>query len=209
MVSLAAVTAAFRVPWGGAPQAVGWGASSAERFAVTFGETEPPEPEADLASRYRLEPSAGNAPARAARKEPEDRAATAGARPEEPALPPSLEKLAPILEFAEKAPELVGGLGGLYLQIRYPQAAIERGIQGRVILKFVVEPDGRTSGIVVEKSLHALCDSAAVQALRKVTFLPGRHEGRAARVRMRLPVRFQLVDKGGLPLTDSSLASAG
>ena len=207
MLSLGVVTAAFRAPWGGGSGSVGWGAPSAEAWEVTFEETEPQTSESgvDLVSRHEV--VVEEAPERA------NTDASAGsahvALPEEPAPRPKLEELAPILEFAEQAPTLIGGLGDLYLHIRYPQAAIDRGIQGRVVLKFVVEPDGRTSEIVVEKPLHPLCDSAAVQALRGVAFMPGRQNGEAARVRMRLPVRFELVDQGGALLPDSALATAG
>lgn len=206
VVSLGAVTAAFRMPWGGGPRAVGWGTPPADAFEVTFEKAEPnrSEPEADLASRYRIAPPAGGASAPAEVEGPPAQTAVAATPPDVRTPTPKLEKLAPILEFAEEAPEIVGGLGDLYLHIRYPQAAIDRGIQGQLVLRFVVEPDGRASEIVVEKSLHPLCDSAAVRALREVAFMPGRQNGEAARVRMRLPVRFRLVDPGGKALPDSS-----
>lgn len=212
VISLGVVTASFRAPWGGGLRPVGWGAPPAA-FEVTFEEAEPEGagPEADLASRYQVRPSAGEASAgeKAAHAGEEGRARQAAlpeAPPDAPAPSAKLEKVAPILEFAEEAPELVGGLPGLYLHIRYPQAAIDRGIQGQLVLRFVVEPDGRVSEIVVEKSLHPLCDSAAVRALREVAFMPGRQNGEAARVRMRLPVRFRLVSPGGAALPDSATA---
>lgn len=217
VISLGVVTAAFRVPWGGGLRPVGWGAPPAA-FEVTFEDAKPedtePEdagPEAELASRYQVgapagEASAGEGSAHAAEEGPADQVTAPAAAPDPPAPSAKLEKLAPILDFAEEAPELVGGLPGLYLHIRYPQAAIDRGIQGQLVLRFVVEPDGRVSEIVVEKPLHPLCDSAAVRALREVAFMPGRHNGEAARVRMRLPVRFRLVSPSGAALPDSVTA---
>ena len=68
---------------------------------------------------------------------------------------------------------------------------IDQGIEGRLVLAFVVEPTGRPSDIEVLHSLHPLCDSAAVDALRKTRFIPGKQNGRVVRVRMRLPVRFR------------------
>ena len=208
-VSLGAVTAAFRVPWGSEPPSVGWGMQPADAFEVMFEETKPhgSASETALASQYRLESAAERAPAPAEEEAATARSEAPPALPDERAPLPELEKLAPILEFAQEAPELVGGLGGLYLHIRYPQAAIDQGIQGQLVLRFVVEPDGRTSEIVVEKSLHPLCDSAAVRALREVAFVPGRQDGKPARVRMRLPVRFRLVGPNAPP--DSALATAG
>ena len=190
---------------------MGWGVLPADALEVSFEEPRPqgPKREAGLMSRHQIEPVVDEIPARAEEEDPANEATAAAALPDARAPLPELKKLAPILEFAEQAPALVGGLGSLYLHIRYPQAAIDEGIQGQLILRFVVEPDGRTTEIVVEKSLHPLCDSAAVRALREVAFRPGRQDGEAARVRMRLPVRFRIVDAGGQPLPDSLLATGG
>ncbi len=114
-----------------------------------------------------------------------------------PVAPPKVEKLQvrqAVLDFAEKPPDIVGGLGAYYIHIEYPEEAIAAGIQGRLILTFVVETDGRPSEIAVLQSLHPLCDSSAVQALRKTRFVPGRQNGELVRVRMRLPVQFKLID---------------
>ncbi|MDX1530282.1 MAG: energy transducer TonB [Rhodothermales bacterium] len=207
VASLGLVTVAFRVPWAGAPAAVNWGAPEVDRFEVPVEEAMP-ETEVGLSSRYR---TAGvPEPAPAAPAEAPEPVLEAGVEPEEEPPPPEMEKVevrGPILEFAERSPELVGGLGSLYLRIQYPEAAIAAGVQGQLILRFVVEPDGRPSQIEVEKALHPLCDSAAVRALREVAFVPGRQNGEAVRVRMRLPVRFQLVSPSGAPLSDSALAA--
>ena len=100
----------------------------------------------------------------------------------------------PILEYAEIMPEIPGGMGAYYILIEYPEKAISQGIEGRLTLIFTVNQDGTTSDILIERSLHALLDSAAVQALRRTRFIPGRHQGETARVRMRLPVRFQIIE---------------
>lgn len=109
----------------------------------------------------------------------------------------------PILDRAEIMPEIRGGLGAYYIMIDYPKEAIDQGIEGKLVMTFTVNPDGGASDILVSQSLHALLDSAAVQALRRTRFIPGQHMGKSARVRMRLPVRFQLIDP-----TDSTLTQA-
>lgn len=115
-----------------------------------------------------------------------------------------LEKLekSPILEFAEEGPAVVGGLGALYLNIDYPKIARDAGIQGLTVLMFVVEEDGSTTDISVLKSLHPACDSAAVAAVRRTLFKPGRQNGEIVRVKMRLPIRFRLIDPNQ-PVPDS------
>jgi protein TonB len=88
----------------------------------------------------------------------------------------------------------MGGAGSFYLSIDYPEEARRRGIQGRVILDFIVNAQGRTQDVRVLQSLHPLCDSSAVAALKRTRFVPGKRNGEAIPVRMRLPVRFQLVN---------------
>ena len=99
------------------------------------------------------------------------------------------------LEFSEVQPQIRGGLGAYYIHIDYPQAAREAGIQGRLVLAFVVEKDGSASGVTLLQPLHPLLDSSAVHALRRTRFIPGEHEGKPVRVKMKLPVRFQLVNR--------------
>lgn len=91
-------------------------------------------------------------------------------------------------------PRIVGGRGSFYLNIEYPEEARRKGIQGRVVLDFVVNTDGHTQDIRIIRSLHPLCDSSSVAALERTRFVPGQRNGQKIPVRMRLPVRFQLVN---------------
>ncbi|GIV61190.1 MAG: cell envelope biogenesis protein TonB [Rhodothermaceae bacterium] len=100
-----------------------------------------------------------------------------------------------VVAFADEMPTIRGGLGAYYINIEYPPEAIAAGIQGRLVLDFVVETDGRPTEIKVIQSLHPLCDSAAVRALRQTRFVPGRQNGKLVPVRMRLPVTFRLIDQ--------------
>jgi len=103
-------------------------------------------------------------------------------------------KVLPVLDFADEMPQISGGLQAYYLHIEYPEEAKRRGIEGRLVLGFIVESTGTTSDVRILESLHPLCDSAAVHALRNTAFIPGEHGGRPRRIRMRLPVRFMLID---------------
>lgn len=98
------------------------------------------------------------------------------------------------LRVADQMPDLVGGLRSLYLRIHYPKAARDQGIEGLVLLDFVVERDGSVIDIIVSEPLHPLLDSAAVRAVRKTKFVPGRQNDEPVRVSMRLPIRFQLIN---------------
>ncbi len=101
-----------------------------------------------------------------------------------------------VYDFVQSPPTIRGGLGAYYINIEYPEEAVKRGIEGRLVLKFVVGTDGLARDILVTQSLHPLCDSAAVRALRETRFVAGEQNGQKVSVRMRLPVRFKLVDPG-------------
>lgn len=100
-----------------------------------------------------------------------------------------------VVDFTNDMPKIVGGMGAYYIHIDYPQSAVEAGIEGRLVLSFVVDTSGRTSDIEVLESLFPPCDSAAVQALRRTRFVPGQQDGETVPVRMRLPVRFKLLGR--------------
>lgn len=97
------------------------------------------------------------------------------------------------LSIEDRHPEIIGGMGSLYLNIDYPEEARQEGIQGRLLLEFTVDTEGKAHSIEVVDSLHPLCDSAAVAGIQSVNFVPAKHNGKAIPVRMRLPVRFQLL----------------
>jgi len=115
----------------------------------------------------------------------------------------SAPQTVPILDYAEVMPEIHGGLRSYYILINYPEEAIHLGIEGKLSLTFTVNQNGSVSNIIVSEPLHALLDSAAVQALRRTRFIPGQHLGRSARVRMKLPVRFELINPVDSTLTES------
>ncbi len=102
-----------------------------------------------------------------------------------------------IFTVVEQMPEFPGGQAAMMnfiaTNIRYPPMARESGIQGRVFVNFVVEPDGSVTNVNVLRGIGGGCDEEAirvVQAMPKWT--PGRQRGRAVRVSFNLPVRFTL-----------------
>jgi len=107
------------------------------------------------------------------------------------ALPSNARSVA-TLGTSDRHPQIVGGMGSLYLNIDYPAKARRKGIEGRLTLTFTVETDGSVSDIAVAESLHPLCDSAAVEGLRAVEFVPAKHNGKPIPIRLELPIRFEL-----------------
>lgn len=97
----------------------------------------------------------------------------------------------------EQMPSFPGGDAALmkYLSdnIRYPVIAAESGIQGRVILQFVVNRDGTIVDIEVVRSIDRSLDAEAVRVVSNMPrWTPGRQRGRTVRVKYTLPVNFRL-----------------
>jgi len=75
----------------------------------------------------------------------------------------------------------------------YPAEASERGVQGVVVLRFVIGPDGSVGNIEILRSLDPSCDKAAVRVVEKMKkWNPGKQNGQAVSVYYTLPIRFVL-----------------
>jgi len=84
---------------------------------------------------------------------------------------------------------------GKFLQknLRYPPIARENGIQGRVIVNFVVEKDGSLTDIKVIRGIGGGCDQEAIRVIKSSPkWNPGVQNGRNVRVNYTIPIFFQL-----------------
>ena len=78
----------------------------------------------------------------------------------------------------------------------YPAYAQRRGIEGRVILMVDVRADGTAAHVAVaESSSHESLDAAAVEAVRRWTFQPGRRDGVPVESRVQVPITFRLIGR--------------
>lgn len=103
----------------------------------------------------------------------------------------------------EKQPEFPGGMNALmqYLQrsIRYPAICQQQGVQGRVVVQFVVDTDGSITDIQVVKRVNPHLDKEAVRIISAMPkWIPGMQKGENVRVRYAIPVNFRL-EFGGNP----------
>jgi TonB family protein len=97
----------------------------------------------------------------------------------------------------EEYPEFPGGEEGrmkfLNENIVYPIKARELGIEGRVMIGFVVEPDGSVSNIEVVKSVDPILDEEAVRVANLMpNWKPGKKYGKAVRSQYYMPITFEL-----------------
>lgn len=100
-------------------------------------------------------------------------------------------------DMIEKYPEFPGGMEAFarYLQrnLRYPAAASDQGITGKVIVSFIVEKDGRLTDIKVLRRVGFGCDEEAVRVLKKSpVWSAGMQNNRKVRVQYTIPIVFQM-----------------
>ena len=98
---------------------------------------------------------------------------------------------------AEQMPEYPGGTTAMvsYLgnAVHYPKAAAEAGVEGTVVVRFVVDTDGRLQDVAVEKGVNEALDTEALRVVRTMPdWTPGRDKGKPVAVQMMLPVKFVL-----------------
>ena len=102
------------------------------------------------------------------------------------------------VDSAAVMPEFPGGSDSLvaYLAsaISYPQQAVQVGMEGRVLVGFVVEKDGSIGDVQVEESVDSLLDGEAVRVVAAMpVWTPGQDEnGEAVRVKYSIPINFTI-----------------
>jgi protein TonB len=97
----------------------------------------------------------------------------------------------------EIMPEFIGGVSELYKwlgnNLRYPSAAVNAGVEGKVFVKFIVEKDGKISKPEVLKGIGFGCDEEALKSLRKMpNWKPGMQNGKPVLVYFTIPIVFKL-----------------
>ena len=102
-----------------------------------------------------------------------------------------------VFDVVEQMPSFPGGPSALmqYLSsnIKYPVVAQENGVQGRVVVSFVVERDGSITDVQVARSVDPSLDREAQRVVRNMPrWIPGKQNGQAVRVKYNVPVAFRL-----------------
>ncbi len=102
-----------------------------------------------------------------------------------------------VYDAVEQMPEFPGGMPAMmeFLQtnIKYPKDAIKQNVGGRVMVMFVVEPDGSLSNVRVARKVFPSLDAEAVRVVKAMPkWKPGKEKGRAVRVNFTMPVVFSI-----------------
>lgn len=94
-------------------------------------------------------------------------------------------------------PEFIGGMAAwakfVQRNLRYPANALDRSIQGKVYISFVIEKDGSIGDVTVLKGIGGGCDEEAVRVIKSSPkWKPGRQGNETVRVRYNMPIGFSL-----------------
>lgn len=111
--------------------------------------------------------------------------------------PPKNEEENKVFDVVEEQPSFPGGQGALmswlHDNIKYPVVAAENGIQGKVIVQFIVGKNGSISNVKVLRSVDPSLDKEAVRVVSNMpNWTPGKQNGASVNVRFTLPVTFRL-----------------
>ena len=102
-----------------------------------------------------------------------------------------------VYQVCEEMPEFPGGMAECMKyfskNINYPEDCKKEGIQGRVIVQFVVDKDGSIKDPTIARGVHPSLDKEALRVLSSMpNWKPGKQKGEAVKVRYTIPVMFRL-----------------
>ncbi len=92
----------------------------------------------------------------------------------------------------EEMPEPIGGIKAIQEKIVYPEIAKRAGVEGKVYVLAFVDENGTVTNAKILKGLGAGCDEAALNAILKTKFKPGKQRGVPVKVQVSIPIVFKL-----------------
>lgn len=100
-------------------------------------------------------------------------------------------------DVVEQMPEFPGGQEALMQflrqEVKYPKEAEEKGLQGRVVVRYIIEKDGSISEVEIAKSVNEYLDAEAIRVVNAMPkWKPGKQKGENVRVKYTLPISFRL-----------------
>lgn len=115
-------------------------------------------------------------------------------------LLPTLEEITgpfKLYEVVDKMPEFPGGIEAMWkfinANLQYPVEVQKRGIQGKVIIQFIIDENGSTTQPDVIRSVDPLLDKEAIRIVKLMPkWKPGMLEGKPVEVKYTIPITFKL-----------------
>lgn len=94
--------------------------------------------------------------------------------------------------MVDEMPEPIGGLYAIQSKIKYPEAAKNQGIEGKVYIQAFINESGNVDNAKVIKGIGGGCDEAALDAVMQTKFKPGILKGKQVKVQVSIPITFKL-----------------
>jgi periplasmic protein TonB len=108
----------------------------------------------------------------------------------------TIEAVVDTFIVVERMPVPLGGYQAFYKQLaknmKYPSPAKRSGIEGKVIVEFVIAQSGRPINLKVIQGIGYGCNEEAIRVLSQITWQPGNQRGHAVPVKMTMPIYFKL-----------------
>ena len=110
---------------------------------------------------------------------------------------PEEEQADEVFSIVEEMPSFPGGNTKFYefvsKNLKYPRKALKANVEGKVVVRFVVEEDGDISDVEVLKGIGYDCDEEAIRVLNNSpNWIPGKQRGRNVKVRVMVPLTFDI-----------------
>lgn len=89
-------------------------------------------------------------------------------------------------------PAPIGGMKAIAEHVVYPETAKISKLEGKVMVKVLIDEKGNVTSTEIIESLSIECDKAAVDAIKKVKFTPAMKDGKKVKCEVMIPVQFKL-----------------
>jgi len=102
-----------------------------------------------------------------------------------------------VFDVVEQMPEYPGGQAALFEYIsknmKYPEDAAKKKVEGKVYVTFVVDPDGKITDVSLMRKVFPSLDAEAIRVISGMpNWIPGKQRGQAVRVKYTVPIMFRL-----------------
>ena len=102
-----------------------------------------------------------------------------------------------VFDIVEQMPEYPGGQAALFefisKNVKYPEDAVKKKVEGKVFVTFVVDTDGKITDVSLMRKVFPSLDAEAIRVISGMpNWIPGKQKGQVVRVKYTVPIMFRL-----------------